>query len=144
MLTCAPSATAITWGFNFVISFSWLPMLDTFGDTGAFCWYAVWNIIGWFFCYFFLPETKNLTLEELDVVFSVKNRDHAAYYAKKMPWYIKKYLLFQDVPPMAPLYQLDQTSPSQKKEDAKARADRSDQADSGNVSHEETIESKER
>ncbi|KAK8136036.1 metabolite transport protein YwtG [Apiospora sp. TS-2023a] len=106
------SATAVTWGFNFIISFSWLPLVDAFGDTGAFCYYGTWNLIGWVFCYFFLPETKNLTLEELDAVFEVRNRDHAAYYLKKLPWYFKKFVLFQDPAPMPPLYQMNNASPT--------------------------------
>lgn len=102
----------MTWGFNFIISFSWLPLVDAFGDTGAFCYYGTWNLIGWVFCYFFLPETKSLTLEELDAVFEVRNRDHAAYYLKKLPWYFKKFVLFQDPAPMPPLYQMDNTPPT--------------------------------
>ncbi|EOD52179.1 putative plastidic glucose transporter 4 protein [Neofusicoccum parvum UCRNP2] len=47
----------------------------------------------------------NLTLEELDTVFSVGNREHAQYYTKKLPWYMKKYILRRDVPPFPPLYQ---------------------------------------
>lgn len=89
-------------------------MVDAFGDTGAFCWYATWNLIGWVFCYFLLPETKNLTLEELDNIFSVRNRDHAKYYLDAFPYYIKKYLLFQDVAPMTPLYHFDQTPEHEK------------------------------
>lgn len=109
------SATAVTWGLNFVISFSWPSLVAAFGDTGAFSWYGAWNIFGWVVCYFFLPETKNLTLEELDNVFSLRNRDHALYYLQKLPWYVKKYLLFQDVEPVPPLYSFDQSSPSASK-----------------------------
>ncbi|EHA50291.1 plastidic glucose transporter 4 [Pyricularia oryzae 70-15] len=100
------SATAITWGFNFIISFSWPALETAFGPTGAFCWYAAWNIFGWIFAYFLLPETKNLTLEELDMVFGVSNRDHAKYYTDKLPWYLKKHILRKDVDSFPPLYQL--------------------------------------
>ncbi|KAM0324480.1 hypothetical protein ACHAPQ_008339 [Fusarium lateritium] len=99
------SSTAITWGFNFIISFTWPALRRSFGDTGAFSWYGAWNIFGWVFCYFLLPETKNLTLEELDNVFSVSNREHAAYYMRKLPWYLKKYILRKDVSPFPELYE---------------------------------------
>lgn len=99
------SSTAITWGFNFIISFTWPALEEAYGITGAFCWYAGWNVFGWIFCYFFLPETKNLTLEELDNVFGVSNREHASYYTRKLPWYLKKYFLRKDVPPFPPLYE---------------------------------------
>ena len=109
------SATAVTWGFNFIISFSWPSMQDAWGDTAAFAWYATWNVIGWITTWFFLPETKNLTLEELDNIFNVRNRDHATYYLQKLPWAFKKHIFRQDVAPMAPLYAFDQRSPSEKK-----------------------------
>lgn len=51
-----------------------------------------------------MPETKNLTLEELDNVFSIGNREHAKYYTDKLPWYMNK-VLRKDVEPFAPLYQ---------------------------------------
>ncbi|UNI15982.1 hypothetical protein JDV02_002463 [Purpureocillium takamizusanense] len=99
------SSTAVTWGFNFIISFTWPPLVEAYGDTGAFCWYAGWNLFGWAFAYFFLPETKSLTLEELDNVFSVKNRDHGGYYLRKLPWYVNKHVLRRDVDAFPPLYQ---------------------------------------
>jgi hypothetical protein len=52
-----------------------------------------------------LPETKNFTLEELDTVFNVGNREHARYYQEKLPWYAQKYILRKDPPPMEPLFQ---------------------------------------
>ncbi|RKK97680.1 hypothetical protein BFJ68_g13924 [Fusarium oxysporum] len=99
------SSTAITWGFNFIISLTWPALRRAFSNTGAFSWYGAWNIFGWIFCYFLLPETKNLTLEELDNVFGVSNREHASYYWRKLPWYLKKYILRKDVAPFPPLYE---------------------------------------
>lgn len=49
---------------------------------------------------------QNLTLEELDMVFSVGNREHALYYWTKLPWYMRKYVLRRKVEPFPPLYQL--------------------------------------
>ncbi|CAM1500464.1 Fc.00g096260.m01.CDS01 [Cosmosporella sp. VM-42] len=98
------SSTAITWVFNFIISLTWPKLVESFGSTGAFCWYVSWNLFGWDFAYFLLPETKNLTLEELDNVFGVRDRDHGGYYLKKLPWYVNKYGLRRDVEPFPPLY----------------------------------------
>lgn len=50
-------ATATCWGFNFILSLTWPALVDAFTPTGAFCWYAAWNLFGWVYCYFFLPET---------------------------------------------------------------------------------------
>ncbi|KAL8317762.1 hypothetical protein RB597_001263 [Gaeumannomyces tritici] len=49
--------------------------------------------------------TKNLTLEELDNVFGVSNRDHGKYYMDKLPWYLRKHVLRQDADHFPPLYQ---------------------------------------
>jgi hypothetical protein len=122
-------ATATCWGFNFIISFTWPALLDAFGPTGAFGWYAAWNAAATVYCYFLLPETKasllnplrwsrlivqNLTLEELDVVFSIGNREHARYYKNKLPWYLRKYILRRKVEPYPDLYQLGSGESAQK------------------------------
>ncbi|KAH8430901.1 sugar porter family MFS transporter [Aspergillus melleus] len=97
-------ATATTWGFNFIVSLTWLPLRDAFTPQGAFGWYAAWNFFGWIFCYFCLPETKALSLEELDQVFSIPTRRHINHYWGMLPWYFKKYILRGDVPPQKQLY----------------------------------------
>ncbi|KAK1146773.1 hypothetical protein N8T08_002534 [Aspergillus melleus] len=97
-------ATATTWGFNFIVSLTWLPLRDAFTPQGAFGWYAAWNFFGWVFCYFCLPETKALSLEELDQVFSIPTRRHINHYWGMLPWYFKKYILRGDVPPQKQLY----------------------------------------
>ncbi|GAB7361778.1 hypothetical protein MBLNU230_g1822t1 [Neophaeotheca triangularis] len=100
-------ATATCWGFNFIISFTWPALSASFTPTGAFGWYAAWNIFGTVYAYFLLPETKNRTLEELDVVFNVGNREHGTYYLQKAPWYWQKYAMRQDVEPFPELIQID-------------------------------------
>ncbi|KAI9038201.1 sugar porter family MFS transporter [Aspergillus affinis] len=97
-------ATATTWGFNFIVSLTWLPLRDAFTPQGAFGWYAAWNFFGWIFCYFCLPETKALSLEELDQVFSIPTRRHINHYWGMLPWYFRKYILRGDVPPQKQLY----------------------------------------
>lgn len=51
-------ATATTWCFNFILSFTWQHLLDAFQPQGAFGWYAAWCIAGWFMVLLFVPETK--------------------------------------------------------------------------------------
>lgn len=97
------SATAITWAFNFLISFTWSEMMHRFTAMGGFYWYAAWNVFGWVFAYFLVPEAKNMTLEELDGVFSVRNRDHARHYTQRLRRAWRK-LLGQDAEPVPPLY----------------------------------------
>lgn len=97
------SATAVTWALNFLISFTWPKMMVAMTPMGGFFWYATWNLFGLVFAYFFVPETKNRTLEELDSVFSVRNRDHASYHMERLQRGAKK-LAGQTVDPMPSLY----------------------------------------
>jgi hypothetical protein len=59
-------ATAWLWFFNFVVAITFPRLLTAFTPQGAFGWYAGWNAIGFFLILLFVPETKALTLEELD------------------------------------------------------------------------------
>ncbi|KAJ5101257.1 MFS myo-inositol transporter [Penicillium alfredii] len=97
-------ATATTWLFNFIISFTWPEINEKFTPQGGFAYYAAWNVFGWIVCYFCLPETKALSLEELDQVFSIPTRRHASHYWAMLPWYLRKYFLRQDVGPQRQLY----------------------------------------
>lgn len=97
-------ATATCWFFNFILAFTWPRLKNAFTPTGAFGFYAAWNVVGFFLVLWFLPETKGLTLEELDDVFGVSLRKHAQYQTK---WFInglKKVILRKDVPPLPGLY----------------------------------------
>ncbi|KAI9757550.1 MAG: hypothetical protein M1815_000772 [Lichina confinis] len=98
-------ATATTWFFNFLLAITWPSMRAAFGDTGGFSWYAIWNLVGWVLVLLFVPETKGKTLEELDQVFSVSTRAHARYGMRQVPYFCRRYVLFQsDVePPRLPL-----------------------------------------
>jgi len=99
-------ATAVCWLSNFVLAITFPLMLAVFQPQGVFCWYAGWCIIGWVAVFFTLPETKSLTLEELDCVFSVPTTQHASYQLKNLVWCFKKYVLRRPLKPLPPLYQL--------------------------------------
>jgi MFS family permease len=92
-------ATATTWFFNFVLSVTWPSLLQAFKPQGAFSWYACWNIIGFIGVLLFVPETKAKTLEELDQVFSIPTRAHAAWGLKQIPYFFGRYILRRDIQP---------------------------------------------
>ena len=52
-----------------------------------------------------MPETKELSLEELDQVFSVPTHVHAAYQVKALPRNIKKHIFRMKVEDVPPLYE---------------------------------------
>ncbi|KAJ0162239.1 putative metabolite transport protein YwtG [Colletotrichum tanaceti] len=94
-------ATATTWFFNFILAVTWPSLQEAFTPTGAFGWYAGWNIVGFFLVLFLLPETKEKTLEELDAVFSVPLRRFARYGLAQFVFFCKRYVFRRDVSPPA-------------------------------------------
>lgn len=78
------SSTSVTWMLNFVVSFTWPKLTEAWGVEAAFFWYASWNVVGFLFTLFLLPETKGRTLEDMDMVFAVRNRDHIKYQCRIM------------------------------------------------------------
>ncbi|GMG19303.1 unnamed protein product [Ambrosiozyma monospora] len=97
-------ATATCWFFNFILSLTWPSLVKRFKPQGAFGWYAAWNMIGFFMVLWLLPETKGLTLEELDDVFDVPAAQHASYQSKKIINDIQRVVFRKKIAPMEPLY----------------------------------------
>jgi hypothetical protein len=59
--------------------------------------------------FFFVPETKQRTLEELDYVFGVPVGKHASYQLNKsLPFFIKRYILRRKDATLEPLYNFDE------------------------------------
>ncbi|TFK45702.1 hexose transporter [Heliocybe sulcata] len=56
------------WFNNFVIGLITPPLVQDTGK-GAFIFFAVFSALSWVFVYFFVPETRRKTLEEMDAVF---------------------------------------------------------------------------
>jgi len=98
-------ATAVLWFFNFVISITFPRLLGAFKPQGAFAYYAAWNMFGFVAVLLFVPETKALSLEELDQVFSVPTHVHAVYQLKALPHNIKRHIFRMKVPDLPPLYE---------------------------------------
>ncbi|KAJ5915449.1 quinate permease [Penicillium verhagenii] len=56
------------WMNNFIVALIVPPMIAGIG-WGMYLFFAVWLLIGAIFIWLFVPETKNKTLEEMDLVF---------------------------------------------------------------------------
>lgn len=57
---------AVNWTANVVVSFTFLDMVHTFTLPSVFGFYLVMSIVSFFFIYYYVPETKNKTLEEIN------------------------------------------------------------------------------
>ncbi|KAG8686806.1 hypothetical protein FRC11_008342 [Ceratobasidium sp. 423] len=104
-------ATATCWFFNFIVAITFPRLLGAFTPQGAFGWYAAWNIVGWCLILLFVPETKALSLEELDQVFSIPTHIHATYQLREVPIWFRRNILRQNVERQPRLYEHDETGP---------------------------------
>ncbi|MDD2680367.1 MAG: MFS transporter, partial [Candidatus Omnitrophica bacterium] len=59
-------ATVANWGFNMLVAATFLTLTDKLGKAGTFWLFALISIAGIVYCYFFVPETKGYTLEEIE------------------------------------------------------------------------------
>ncbi|EKV13094.1 MFS sugar transporter, putative [Penicillium digitatum] len=100
-------ATNNFWAAVISLTFPW--MLRKFTPQGAFGFYAGLNLIAFAMIFFFMPETMQRSLEELDFVFGVPTRTHAKYQLTKvLPWWIKRYVLMRKDAVCPELYQVTQ------------------------------------
>ncbi|KAJ2904338.1 hexose transporter [Zalerion maritima] len=99
-------ATCLWWAT--VLSLTFPLMLKGLGVLGSFLIYALFNLIALVFIFCWVPETKQRTLEELDYVFALKTSRFTKYqFGTALPWWCKRYLLFQKNAILPPLYQFD-------------------------------------
>jgi MFS transporter, SP family, galactose:H+ symporter len=54
------------WGFNAIVTFTFLPLISLLSATGAFLLYAAIGVFGLVWGYYNIPETKGITLEEIE------------------------------------------------------------------------------
>lgn len=87
-----------------MLAFTWPRLQNAFKPTGAFGFYAAWNLIGFFMVLWFLPETKGLTLEELDRVFAVSAFKRARYHTRAFWNGIERKVFRRNIEPLPPLY----------------------------------------
>ncbi|KAJ4291422.1 hypothetical protein N0V88_006015 [Collariella sp. IMI 366227] len=100
-------ATCLFWAAVLGMTFPFL--LESAGTLGAFGCYAGFNLVAMIMIFFWVPETKQRTLEELDYVFAVPTGRFARYQlTQALPWFLKRWVLWQRKAELKPLYQFDQ------------------------------------
>jgi sugar porter (SP) family MFS transporter len=59
-------ATVANWGFNLIVSATFLNIVGAVGSAGAFLLYAVLSLLALIFIAIMVPETKGRTLEQIE------------------------------------------------------------------------------
>ncbi|KAK0384498.1 hypothetical protein NLU13_8584 [Sarocladium strictum] len=104
-------AVATCLGFAALLSMTFPFLLKRAGTVGGFGMYAGFNVVAFIMIYCWVPETMQRTLEELDYVFAVPVRKFMSYQiGTVLPWWFKRWVLFQRSAVCPPLYQFDHAS----------------------------------
>ncbi|MFX1443753.1 MAG: sugar porter family MFS transporter [Promethearchaeota archaeon] len=64
--TAMSIVTEANWGANLVIALTFLLLIQSIGKSGTFWLYAGVGIMAFIFTFYYVPETKNQTLEEIE------------------------------------------------------------------------------
>ncbi|SCL76549.1 Galactose transporter [Methanoculleus chikugoensis] len=67
-------ATVTNWTANFLIAATFLSLVDLIGESGVFLLYAVVALLAWLFVFKLVPETKGLSLEQIEAYFRSRGR----------------------------------------------------------------------
>src|SRR6201996_5977118 len=64
--------TMANWTFNFIVSLTFLLLIEALGRAGAFWFYAAIGVLTLWFCWKYVPETKGKPLEEIEAEFEAR------------------------------------------------------------------------
>ena len=64
--------TMANWTFNFIVSLTFLLLIEALGRSGAFWFYGTIGILTLIFCWKFVPETKGKRLEDIQAFFQAR------------------------------------------------------------------------
>jgi len=59
-------ATAANWGSNMIVAVTFLSLVELLGASGTFFIYSLISLLGLIFIYYLVPETKGVTLEQIE------------------------------------------------------------------------------
>jgi len=67
-------AATFNWGANLLVTLTFLTLVEKLGPSQTFWFYGVCAIAAGLFSYWFVPETKGRTLEEIEEFWHSKHR----------------------------------------------------------------------
>lgn len=73
----AAVGTMTNWFFNFVVSLTFLLLIDALGNSGTFFFYSAVCVVTFFFCMRLVPETKGKHLEDIQAIFRERAESRA-------------------------------------------------------------------
>lgn len=59
-------ATMSNFGFNFIVALTFPTLLETIGEAYTFWIFGIIGIFSLYFTYYFIPETKGRSLEQIE------------------------------------------------------------------------------
>lgn len=62
----ASLATCVNWASNLLVTATFLKLVQLIGASGTFSLYMIFSILSILFIYFLVPETKGISLEEIE------------------------------------------------------------------------------
>jgi sugar porter (SP) family MFS transporter len=106
-------ATCLFWAAILGMTFPFL--LRRLDNVGAFGLYAGFNVVAFFMILFWVPETMQRTLEELDYVFAVPTSKYMSHVLHHdIPWWFKRYVFQQKNAVRKPLYTFENVAADNK------------------------------
>ena len=69
--------TMANWTFNFIVSLTFLLLIEALGQSGAFWFYGGVGVLTLIFCWKLVPETKGKPLEEIQAYFEARVKSRA-------------------------------------------------------------------
>jgi MFS transporter, SP family, galactose:H+ symporter len=69
------TAATFNWASNLIVSLTFLTLIEKLGASSTFLLYALASVASWLFAYYFVPETKGRTLEEIEAFWRVRHRE---------------------------------------------------------------------
>jgi MFS transporter, SP family, galactose:H+ symporter len=67
------TAATFNWASNLIVSLTFLTLVEKLGASSTFLLYALASVASWLFAYYFVPETKGRTLEQIEAFWRAKH-----------------------------------------------------------------------
>src|SRR6266702_242397 len=70
------TAATFNWASNLIVSLTFLTLVEKLGASSTFLFYALASVASWLFAYYFVPETKGRTLEQIEAFWRARHDAH--------------------------------------------------------------------